>query len=63
MQDEDFIEQKNKIMMNVIEENAENETRRRSRQIMIRLNKFIADSGIASRRKAEELYPTGKNFC
>jgi segregation and condensation protein B len=30
MQDEDFIEQKNKIMMNVIEENMENETEQES---------------------------------
>lgn len=33
---------------------------RKNRQMMIRLNKFLADSGVASRRKAEELILQGR---
>ena len=35
-------------------------SRQKTRQIMIRLNKYLADSGVASRRKAEELILQGR---
>jgi RNA-binding protein YlmH len=58
MKDEDFLEQRSKILMNLVEETIENEIA--EKMMLTRINKFLADSGAASRRKVEELIKEGR---